>query len=65
MCRALRARGHRETFIVAITGYAQEEDRKRSREAGFDAHLVKPVHPAGLAKLLGERYGTTGGSAST
>jgi CheY-like chemotaxis protein len=55
VCRALRARGHREAFIVAVTGYAQEEDRRRSREAGFDAHLVKPVHPDVLAKLLGER----------
>jgi signal transduction histidine kinase len=57
VCRALRARGHSEAFIVAITGYAQEEDRRRSREAGFDAHLVKPVHPDRLAKVLGERYG--------
>jgi signal transduction histidine kinase len=56
VCRTLRARGHSEAFIVAITGYAQEEDRKRSREAGFDAHLVKPVHPDRLAKLLFDRY---------
>jgi signal transduction histidine kinase len=59
VCRELRAQGHSEAFIVAITGYAQEEYRRRSREAGFDAHLVKPVHPDLLAKLLGERYGTT------
>lgn len=34
--------------VVALTGYGQPEDRKRGREAGFDAHLVKPV---GLAEL--------------
>jgi CheY-like chemotaxis protein len=28
---------------VALTGYAQPEDRQRSRDAGFDAHLAKPV----------------------
>jgi len=31
------------TMIVACTGYGQEEDRQRVREAGFDQHLVKPV----------------------
>jgi signal transduction histidine kinase len=61
VCRALRARGHREAFIVAVTGYAQEEDRRRSREAGFDAHLVKPVHPDVLARLLVERSTTLQG----
>jgi signal transduction histidine kinase len=55
VCRELRARGHNDAFIVAITGYAQDEDRKRSREAGFDAHLVKPVHPDRLTRLLFER----------
>jgi CheY-like chemotaxis protein/anti-sigma regulatory factor (Ser/Thr protein kinase) len=64
VCRALRARGHREAFIVAVTGYAQEEDRRRSREAGFDAHLVKPVHPDVLAKLLGDRHAATVGGAT-
>jgi CheY-like chemotaxis protein len=32
----------RETLLVALTGYGQEEDRRRSYEAGFDEHLVKP-----------------------
>ena len=31
--------------LVALTGYGQEDDRRRSREAGFDHHLVKPVDP--------------------
>ena len=40
------------TVLVAITGYGQEEDRRRSREAGIDHHLVKPVAPETLQKLL-------------
>jgi PAS domain S-box-containing protein len=38
--------------LVAITGYGQPEDRRRSDEAGFDAHLVKPVGGAELADVL-------------
>ena len=38
--------------LVAITGWGQEEDRKESRDAGFDAHMVKPVAPQELAHLL-------------
>jgi PAS domain S-box-containing protein len=38
--------------LYAMTGYGQEEDRKRSEAAGFDAHLVKPVLPSDLAKLI-------------
>ena len=40
------------TVLVAITGYGQDEDRRRSREAGIDHHLVKPVAPETLHKLL-------------
>jgi PAS domain S-box-containing protein len=38
--------------LIAMTGYGQEEDRRRSREAGFAFHLVKPVPPDALQKLL-------------
>ena len=38
--------------LVAVTGWGQEEDRKRSQEAGFDMHLVKPVDPIALDQLL-------------
>jgi two-component system CheB/CheR fusion protein len=38
--------------LVAITGYGQDEDRRRSRDAGIDHHLVKPVAPDTLQKLL-------------
>ena len=40
------------TLLVALTGYGQEEDRRRVEEAGFDAHLVKPADPAALQTLL-------------
>jgi PAS domain S-box-containing protein len=40
------------TVLVAVTGYGQEEDRRRSRRAGFDHHLVKPVAPETLRLLL-------------
>ena len=38
--------------LIAVTGYGQEEDRRRSRRAGFDQHLVKPVAPESLQSLL-------------
>jgi PAS domain S-box-containing protein len=39
-------------LLIALTGYGQEEDRRRSTEAGFDAHLVKPVDLNTLSALL-------------
>jgi CheY-like chemotaxis protein len=39
-------------FLVALTGWGQDEDRRRSREAGFDRHIVKPVNPDVLEPLL-------------
>ena len=44
----------REPFIAALTGWCQEDDKRRSRDAGFDSHLVKPVEPKALQKLLDE-----------
>jgi CheY-like chemotaxis protein len=38
--------------LVAITGYGQAADRERSRDAGFDKHLVKPVDFAALAAVI-------------
>ncbi len=40
--------------LVALTGWGQEEDRRRTREAGFDHHLVKPASPDTLQRLLAE-----------
>ncbi|HEX6984029.1 MAG TPA: ATP-binding protein, partial [Planctomycetaceae bacterium] len=41
-------------FLVALTGWGQEEDRMRTQEAGFDRHLVKPAEPAALRALFDE-----------
>ena len=38
--------------LIALTGYGRDEDRKRSRQAGFDAHLVKPVVVQGLLETI-------------
>jgi len=51
--RRIRAALGRRVLLVALTGYGQEADRRRSSEAGFDAHLVKPVSYEDLARLLG------------
>jgi PAS domain S-box-containing protein len=53
VAEALRASATgRDTLLVAITGYGRPEDSARAREAGFDAHLVKPVQPEHLARLI-------------
>jgi CheY-like chemotaxis protein len=39
-------------YLIALTGYGQEEDRRRAREAGFDLHLTKPIDAAALERLL-------------
>ena len=44
--------GLKQALLVALTGYGQEEDRRRSQEAGFNAHLVKPVDVDALERLL-------------
>ena len=53
VCRAIReVPWGRDIVLVAVTGWGQEDDRVRSREAGFDAHIVKPVDPDVLAKII-------------
>jgi two-component system CheB/CheR fusion protein len=42
----------KDLLLVAMTGWGQEEDRRRSRQAGFDHHLVKPTDPEALQQLL-------------
>jgi CheY-like chemotaxis protein len=54
-CGRIRLQSHgggKQPVIMALTGWGQEEDRQRTRAAGFDHHLVKPVDPAALEKLL-------------
>jgi PAS domain S-box-containing protein len=53
VAKALRAQSENGAlFLVAVTGYGQEEDRRRSREAGFDQHVTKPVELATLQRIL-------------
>ena len=42
----------KDMMLVALTGWGQEEDRRMSSEAGFDAHLVKPADPVAVTELL-------------
>jgi len=44
--------GTTATMLVAVTGWGQDDDRRRTEEAGFDFHLVKPVAVEALRKLL-------------
>ncbi len=56
LARAFRARpALKGVLLVALTGWGQPEDRQRTREAGFDHHLVKPVEADALHRLFGER----------
>ncbi len=55
VCRRIRNREWgKAVLIVAQTGWGQEEDKIRTREAGFDDHLVKPVNPTSVLKLLAQ-----------
>lgn len=52
LVRRLRMEGFAETPMIAISGYAQQGDRERAREAGFDRHFSKPINFEALAALL-------------
>jgi PAS domain S-box-containing protein len=52
--RIREQQGGKQVVLVAVTGWGQEEDRRRSGEAGFDAHMVKPVDPNTLGTLLAQ-----------
>jgi CheY-like chemotaxis protein len=53
VARAFRADPElRQAFLIALTGYGQEEDRRRALEAGFDTHLTKPADLDALRRLL-------------
>ena len=55
VCRALREKsGAKRPKIVALTGWGRRQDVARTKEAGFDAHLVKPVDRARLSQLLAD-----------
>jgi CheY-like chemotaxis protein len=57
VARRIRARSDLppgQPLLVALTGFGRDEDRRRSREAGFDHHLTKPVDLATLNVLVAE-----------
>lgn len=62
-CRLIREQPWgRNMLLIALSGYGQAEDKRRSAEAGFDAHLVKPVDLPSLNELLASQpTGQNGG----
>jgi len=54
VARRVCAQAQVKPFLIAMTGYGQPEDRRRAIDAGFDRHLVKPVQPETLRRLLAE-----------
>ena len=53
VCRELRTKPWgKQMTIIALTGWGQEEDRRKSSHAGFDGHLVKPLVYSQLEELL-------------
>jgi CheY-like chemotaxis protein len=53
VCRRLReVPGNTRLVVIAVTGWGLPEDRRRSADAGFDAHLLKPVDPEMLQRAL-------------
>jgi len=57
VAQRLRAAGHAGTTLVALTGYGREDDLRRSAEAGFDHHLVKPIDFAQVRRIISEVRG--------
>lgn len=53
----LLKRGNGEMYVVAISGHDSPEDRKRGREAGFDAHVAKPADADMLQSILSTLFG--------
>ena len=50
----------RPPCLIAMTGYGTDEDRRRTQEAGFDHHIVKPIEPADLHALLARSMAAMG-----
>jgi signal transduction histidine kinase/CheY-like chemotaxis protein len=65
-CRRIRATPWgNNVVLIAVTGWDQEENRRRIIDAGFDAHLIKPVDPSAVMELLASRVRhSDGGQAS-
>jgi two-component system, sensor histidine kinase len=54
VARQLRRKLGKRIRLLALSGYGEPQDRARSREAGFDVHVVKPIDPSDLERLLRE-----------
>jgi signal transduction histidine kinase/CheY-like chemotaxis protein len=64
VAREMRRRGLSDVLLVALTGYGQQEDQNRAREAGFDHHLIKPTDVTRLPELFASFHGRTRSCAS-
>jgi CheY-like chemotaxis protein len=57
VARRIRQEGWGKGMVlIALTGWGQDEDRRRSREAGFDSHMVKPVEITALMTVLADLH---------
>jgi len=55
LAKELRAlRDYRSTPLIALTGFTEYSDQRTAFDAGFDAHLTKPVDPTKLIELMGQ-----------
>jgi CheY-like chemotaxis protein len=63
-CRAMREGGLDDALLVAMTGYGQEQDRRSSQAAGFDAHHVKPMDLPTIRDLLAKQAAVSATSRS-
>jgi len=58
-CRLIRGESWgKEMVLVALTGWGHEDDRHRTAEVGFDAHMVKPINPTASLQLLASLLAT-------
>ncbi|HVO90656.1 MAG TPA: response regulator, partial [Casimicrobiaceae bacterium] len=65
-CRRVRSQPWGKPMrIIAVTGWGQDEDRRKSAAAGFDDHLVKPVGPETLVRLFGDMRGSPQAGSTT
>jgi two-component system CheB/CheR fusion protein len=65
VARRVRAEPHgKDILLIALTGYGQPSDRARALESGFDEHIVKPVQPDQLLRLLGRGEKHTNGASA-
>jgi len=66
VARQIRAvPGGMDVLLIAITGWAQDSDKARSRAAGFDHHLTKPIEPDTLIELVSTASRNAGSTAHT